>query len=450
MNDYKKKEKLAQIVVKFRDDVDLPYEDGVEKYIQQRIKTFDFQSEPEVGSFTFKRLFNSLPPDKIKELTTNRQEPAPNVSTPNLLSYFKIECPEGVDPDRLVNHLSHWAIVQTAYVDIPGTEPEMMVTEPGAVNPSDDSFFVNQRYLSPSPEGIDAEYAWMFPGGNGTGQSVIDLERGWTLNHEDLIYLQAQVLYGNIRDESRGHGTAVLGEIAANDSQIGCIGIVPNLKSVNVVSYYGVGEHDAILAAITHLDPGNLLILEVQTTINNQTLPIEVKPAVFDAIRLAVQHGIVVLEAAGNGGVDLDLYEIDGKKIFNRASQDFRDSGAIMVGASSAMYPHKRMSFSNHGSRIDCYAWGERVVTCYSDSQGDTKRYNFDFGGTSSATPIVAGSALAIQGIMEASRGNRLSPTEIRAILTDPSLGTMSEIPTIDRIGIMPNLRAIIDYLMQH
>ncbi|PFT30403.1 S8 family peptidase [Bacillus cereus] len=443
MSEEKEKENRIQVVVKFRDDIDLPYENGIEKYIKQKLEGFDIQSEHQIKNFTFKKLFNSLPPDKIKDLVTKGQEREINTSTSNLLSYFKIECPKAINPDNLVNQLSQWPIVQTVYIDTPGTEPS-------TVNPSDDPLFVSQRYLNPSPEGIDAKYAWRFMGGDGAGQSIIDVERGWTLNHEDLIHQQVQLLYGNIRDESRAHGTAVLGEIAAKDNQVGCVGIVPNIKSVNVVSYYGVGEHDAILAAIPHLEPGNVLILEVQTTINNKTLPIEVKPAVFDVIRLAIQHGIVVFEAAGNGGVDLDMYELHGKKIFNRSSQDFRDSGAVMVGASNGTYPHKRMNFSNYGSRIDCYAWGERVVTCYSDVQGDTQKYTHDFNGTSSATPIVAGSALAIQGITQASCGNRLNPDEVRTILTTPSLGTMSENPMVDRIGVMPNLRAIVDHLLQH
>ncbi|HFR4149044.1 TPA: S8 family peptidase [Bacillus cereus] len=442
INDEKQNQNQTQVVVKFRDDINLPYEDGVERFIQNKLNIFDSQREPDARSFTIKKLFNSMSPDKIKELATRGQGRDPDVSTPNLLSYFKIECPEGVDANQLVKELLNCEIVKTAYIDVPGTEA-------GIVNPADEPLFVEQHYLSPSPEGIDIEYAWGVPGGDGAGQSVIDVERGWTLNHEDLTNLQAQLLYGNIRDESRGHGTAVLGIIAAQNNQIGCIGIVPNVKSVNVVSYYNTGEQDAILAAIPHLEPGDMLILETQVNIGNQMLPIEVKPAVFDVIRLAVQNGIVVLEAAGNGGVDLDLYEANGKTIFNRLSSSFCDSGAIMVGASSALHPHKRMSFSNYGSRIDCYAWGEGVVTCYSDTSGDTKEYTHDFSGTSSATPIVAGAALAIQGIIQASRGNRLTPAEIRSILSNPTLGTMSENPMVDRIGVMPNLRAIIDSL-QH
>ena len=58
---------------------------------------------------------------------------------------------------------------------------------PPAVNPADDPRSVNQGYLDPAPDGIDAEYAWGFPGGAGAGQALVDLEVGWNFNHEDLF-----------------------------------------------------------------------------------------------------------------------------------------------------------------------------------------------------------------------------------------------------------------------
>ena len=35
---------------------------------------------------------------------------------------------------------------------------------------------------------------------------------------------------------------------------------------------------------------------------------------------------------------------------------DFMDSGAIMVSAATSALPHQRMSYSNYGARIDCFA----------------------------------------------------------------------------------------------
>ena len=69
-----------------------------------------------------------------------------------------------------------------------------------------------------------------------------------------------------------------------------------------------------------------------------------------------------------------------------RSSTDFRNSGAIMVGARSSVAPHTRLGFSNNGSRIDCYAWGESVDTTSTNSEGtDNTLYTSGFNGTSSA-----------------------------------------------------------------
>ncbi|MBK6643574.1 MAG: hypothetical protein IPG39_21250 [Bacteroidetes bacterium] len=46
------------------------------------------------------------------------------------------------------------------------------------------------------PWGIDARYAWTFTGGDGAGVSFIDMERGWTFDHEDLNAHGITLLHG--------------------------------------------------------------------------------------------------------------------------------------------------------------------------------------------------------------------------------------------------------------
>ena len=120
-----------------------------------------------------------------------------------------------------------------------------------------------------------------------------------------------------------------------------------------------------------------------------------------------------------------------------------------MVGAGSSVAPHARLGFSCHGSRIDCYGWGENVDTLSTDGAGTaTNLYTSGFNGTSSASPIVTGAALAVQGLAETGLGSRFAPGQLRAILSDPATGTASADPAVDRIGVMPNLRAIIDTVL--
>jgi hypothetical protein len=160
-----------------------------------------------------------------------------------------------------------------------------------------------------------------------------------------------------------------------------------------------------------------------------------------------------VIEAAGNGGHDLDVFQQQisgGKFVLSRTHPgDFRESGAIMVAGSTWKYPYVRWvdaaqgQASCFGSRIDCFAWAEHVMTCMVVPFLGLDVYDY-FGGTSSASAIVAGAALLVQGVVQASPASRLGPGQMRALLSDPDLNTRSANYPVDRIGVMPNLKRII------
>jgi serine protease len=434
-----------RVVVKFHNVVELPYDKGVGELLDKFAIGPWKKLQAQYPGISIRPLIDSVKPNEIRQLVDKAVERDNTYRPPNFLSYFLILVPPTVDPEDLAKELRTWRTVQTAYYDPPGDDP--------VVNATDDPRSGNQGYLNAAPDGINARFAWGVTGGDGAGQNVIDLERGWTLAHEDLTSHGAALLHGVLLDTSRPHGTSVLGEICATDNTVGCIGIVPNVASLNVVSYNGSSRPSAIFAAIANLPFGGVLLLEAQVgaTIGGtfwDNLPIEALVAEFDAIRLATALGIVVVEAGGNGGNDLDTFmDAGGNRILNRTDPAFRDSGAIMVGAASSTAPHTRLGFSNFGSRVDCYAWGENVDTATSTiaSPFSTTAYTGGFNGTSSASPIITGAALAVQGIAEASLGFRFSASQMRAILKNPATGTASNNPGVDRIGVMPNLRAILD-----
>lgn len=431
-----------RVVVKFYDHVQLPY---VARGLSQALESQQVVPwKALTASFpgiSIGPLHHSVKPDELTKLAERAAQLSPDYHPPNLQTYFVIDCPAGIDPDKVAGALLELPAVETAYVQAPPAPP------PGVNGPANPRY-PSEGYLQAAPGGIDAHYAWSFTGGDGAGMGFVDMERGWTLNHEDLVAAGITLISG-VNQDYPGHGTAVLGEITAVDNTIGDVGIVPHVTA-RVISQWRTSTSyntpDAITAAIAVMSFGDVLELEAQTTVVGSTyLPVEVESATFDAIKLATSLGIVVVEAGGNGSNDLDTFTSGGQQILNRSSAAFKDSGAIMVGAASSASPHTRLGFSNYGSRIDCYGWGENIDTTGDGWTGTgTNLYTGTFGGTSGATPIVAGASIAVQAMAGTSLGYRFAPRQLREILKAPSNSTASNDPTNDKIGRMPDLRAII------
>jgi len=362
--------------------------------------------------------------------------------------YFVVECTPETDSAALLERLKAMDTVEDAYVES-GPMP------PPSVFPNDDPYFMEQGYLGPAPMGIDAMFAWGIAGGDGSGITVIDVEQGWNFAHEDLAEANVTLVHG-VANDFHGHGTAVLGQLTAVDNAKGCVGIAP-CCAVRVASQWldtsRWSTAQAIDAAAKRMAAGDIMLIEAQFAYQNQPdafLPVEVEDAVFVAIQAATRKGIVVVEAGGNGAQDLDAYRDprSGHAVLNRSSADFRDSGAILVGAASAKDPRSRLDFSNYGSRIDCCGWGELIRTTGDGWRGGGNADYTLFSGTSGASPMIAGAAACVQGMFaEHFPGRRIPPDQMRQLLSEPTLGTPTAVPVNDRIGAMPDLRQIAAYL---
>ncbi len=285
-------------------------------------------------------------------------------------------------------------------------------------------YSVNQGYLGPPPNGINALAVADLPGARGADMKLVDIELGWNFGHEDLP--PAFFTAGNINStlDNRNHGTAVLGEVRGGDNGFGVRGITPDAQ-VGASSAYFSSVSLAIMYAWQAVDQGDVLLIELHApgpaadgTGQFGYVPMEYWQDNFDTIMMVTANGAVVVEAAGNGSQDLDdpIYG----DLFDR---DFRDSGAIMCGATTIL--GSPYSWSNNGSRVDLNGWGGNVYTCgYGDLQGspgypEDQYYTAYFSGTSSASPIVTGAVMALQGLSKANYDIILDALTIRTMLAE-------------------------------
>jgi hypothetical protein len=381
----------------------------------------------------------------------------------SLAAYFVADPRDWDDPEhahRFLMDLRADPGIELAY-----REPVVRPAGAWAVVPND-PYVKDQGYLAAAPRGIGANTEEVWGSFNGAGVRFVDLEAGWNLKHADLPQAgrKRKLLINKNDPAEANHGTAVLGIVLAKRDGYGITGIAPKADFRGVVSHVvnlRSGDPDipdAIEKAVKVLGKGGVLLLEVQT---GDGYPIEVDEVMFTAIWEATRSGIIVIEAAGNGSetVGLDLDHIPRRRRDDPppVNLTLRDSGAIMVSACRANLTsqgaHRRIGYASHGSRIDCYAWGERVVTAgkgdFGPVAGVNRSYTDTFGGTSAAAAIIAGAAILVQQMATASGGPPLQPAEMRRILSDPAAGTTVSAPTGNKkIGVMPDLKVIARKLM--
>ncbi|MES1223379.1 MAG: peptidase S8, partial [Bacteroidota bacterium] len=327
------------LVVKFHDDFK-KHSDTADRI--STFKNYDLQCEKISRLFSnvsIKRLFSSLSPEKITALITKACVSDSSYQPTDLFSYYRITAPGEINLHHLQKALLKLEYVELAYI------------QGRTNNPSTDSqteiiASLQQGYLSAAPWGVNAKYAWEIKGGRGEGNvKFIDIEQGWNLVNGS-IDIQTLPLTGINEGTFGYHGSSVLSIISMKENSEGYSGITTEANSYVISQWRPDGLHndaDAILSAISYLNYGDILLLEAQSFYSgneNSLWPVEIHDASFEVIRLATALGIIVIEAGGNGnqsdaGNDLDLFELNGKRVLNPASSDFKDSGSIIVAAAT-------------------------------------------------------------------------------------------------------------------
>ena len=384
-----------------------------------------------------------LPEDKLDELRQTAQRNLGR-AVADLNLQFTLFLPRGADAAATID----------AFNAIDGVEIALPIPKP-VPPPLPPNFQPNQVYEDAGPAGISAEEVWANLGITGGGIKIVDVEYSWNLNHLDLP--PTTVLGFDPVDpfNNNNHGTAVLGEVAAIENGWGVTGIAYDAQFYVAGTWNGAvwDVGGAIITALGTLGPGDIIIIEQQFVGPNggtAYIPIEWWLPWYNAIVTAVGNGVIVVEAAGNGSQNLDdpIYSMGNSGHWPFLPEN--DSGAIIVGAGAAWPPFgsdvagSRLWFSNYGSTVDLQGWGEGVwTTGYGgawSSEGVNLWYTSVFGGTSSASPIVAGACALLESAYKDATGLVLTPSEVKQYLQETGWPqTSGTYPASQNIGPRPD-----------
>lgn len=204
--------------------------------------------------------------------------------------------------------------------------------------------------------------------------------------------------YFNIKDRYYGnanlmgdpyfHGTHVAGIIGAvrgNGKGMDGIADAVKLMGIRVVPNGDEYDKDVALGIRYAVDNGAQII--------NMSFGKSVSPErkmVEDAIRYAEKKGVLLINAAGNEGTDIDSLPHYPSPFFMKGTG--RASNMITVGASGSTEKTLVASFSNYGDQtVDVFAPGVGIYATLPEN-----KYS-PMSGTSMATPVVVGVAALIK-----------------------------------------------------
>ncbi len=246
-----------------------------------------------------------------------------------------------------------------------------------------------------------------FNGRSVVGDNVDDLT--------DLAYGNNNPMGPDPKKEGIKHGTHVAGVIAAErNNGKGMNGVAQNVKIIALRAVPNGDEYDKdISLAIRYAVDNGAKVINTSFGKYYSTHPEWVE----EAIRYAASKDVLIVNAAGNEGLDLDqkaVYPNDQTNTGSEIANNF-----ITVGALNYTYGDNLVAdFSNYGkSNVDVFAPGVKMWST-------TPNNSYDFmQGTSFAAPAVAGVAALIRSYYP-----KLKAPQVKQILMDSGLSTKARV----------------------
>ncbi|SDR91742.1 S8 family peptidase [Christiangramia echinicola] len=212
--------------------------------------------------------------------------------------------------------------------------------------------------------------------------------------------------------ENVKHGTHVAGIIAADRSnEIGLKGVANNARILVVRAVPDGDEYDKDIAlGIRYAVDNGAKVINTSFGKYFSTNP----EWVIDAIKYAADNDVLIVNAAGNEGLDLDTNRVYPNDQDPTNTSEIADN-FLTVGALNYEYGSGLVAeFSNYGkSNVDVFAPGTKI---WSTTPNNEYEY---LQGTSMASPAVAGIAAIIRGYYP-----QLSASQVKQVIMDSGLTT--------------------------
>ena len=300
-------------------------------------------------------------------------------------------------PQQAVNALKKNPNV--VYVEIAGTVYALPGKKPPS--PPGQSKMPEQpaQEISWGVDRIDADVAWAYS--NGTGVKIAVLDTGIDYDHPDLkdnvkggvsvVGPRTSTNPKNWKDKN-GHGTHVAGIIAAENNDIGVVGVAPKawLYAVKVLNNAGTGSYADLIDGIQWAIENGMQVISMSLGGSSCSQALE------DACNAAYNAGLILIAAAGNSG--------DGNPETDEVLYPAAFDSVIAVGATDQT--DQAPYWSSSGSQVELAAPRVDIKSTWLDGTYET------LSGTSMACPHVTGTVALIWA-----KDGTLSNIEVRSLL---------------------------------
>jgi len=317
-NQFTPGEEQYRLYVKFRPELGTDVESGIPVFARaSRSATSELSTK--ISGLRFSQLITFTPEEKFAVRSGRSLRSVSGFDKSQFSGLLEVQGASLMPKESLLllaNQLE--SLDQVEYCELtpltPPTPPSM--PQENYTPPTSQSWVDKQFYLygdqGAGVSGIYADHAWGL-GITGQGVSIADIEWGWDYLHEEFNdpskFVDALTTTNHSYDD---HGTAVLGEMMATDNGFGVTGAVHGADKFYGFSEITKGRPAAILMALDSLEKGDILVFEMQTggfdiDGDGETyVPADYSQSVWDVAKQAVEAGIIVVAAAGNGNEDLD------------------------------------------------------------------------------------------------------------------------------------------------